>query len=111
MPAKTPELTNLDQTTRLVAVRNAQTDGLPDAWGYHESLKLYSVYFGATADTNDIDNGDTWSSPFAGRVRGWAWQPDGATNMHVTCDPATGIFTFSSASANQTGTLYVWASH
>jgi hypothetical protein len=64
-------------------------------------------YFSSDSDSN-IDSGDTWASPFAGRIRAWGWSGETTGNTYVACDPATGIFTFTNSAVNQTGWLHVW---
>ena len=78
----------------------------------------FCFFFGPAASDNDIDTGDTWESPFAADADGssgtalsvaaYWWTPATVTTtVRVSCDPTTGIFTFTASAADTAGWLTV----
>ena len=66
----------------------------------------------ATFSTNDIDDGDTWTSNIPGVVGYWGNLTDDGTQAKEGIDitlttAATGVFTFNVGEDNRTGLIYV----
>ena len=109
MPAKTP----LDPTGRFdpkrhIPTRTTASSGPSDALTLAERLSSVRVYFG------DLDSTDTWQSPYGTggapdcnlRVQSFTFLPDnGIGGVRVALHPVTGVFTFTCAAADSTGTL------
>jgi hypothetical protein len=66
----------------------------------------------ATFSSNDIDDGDTWTSKIAGIVGYWGNLTDDGTQAKEGIDitlttAATGVLTFNVGEDNRTGVIYV----
>ena len=63
----------------------------------------------ATFSTNDIDDGDTWTSGIPSVIGFWAHATDDPTITKESIDvgQSAGVFTFYTGEANRQGILYV----